>query len=70
LELYKRGAVDLEQASRLGELHISWLGLDDEDDVDGGGGLGGATADASAGDRSARDAVLAIGGSGLDEYEG
>ena len=31
LELYKRGAVDLEQANRLGELHVSWLGLDDEE---------------------------------------
>jgi segregation and condensation protein A len=58
LELYKRGAVDLEQASRLGELHVSWLGLDDQDD----------------GDNSPREAVLAIGGSiggsGTDEYEG
>lgn len=29
LELYKRGAVDLRQGSRLAELHVSWLGLDD-----------------------------------------
>ena len=28
LELYKRGAVDLGQAGKLGELHVSWLGLD------------------------------------------
>jgi segregation and condensation protein A len=66
LELYKRGAVDLEQASRLGELHISWLGLDDEDDVDGVG----AAAGAGVGDTSPREAVLAIGGSVPDEYEG
>jgi len=58
LELYKRGAVDLEQANRLGELHVSWLGLDDEEDRDD----------------SAREAVLVVGGSlggaGDDEYEG
>ncbi len=29
LELYKRGAVDLGQAGKLGELHVNWLGLDD-----------------------------------------
>ena len=29
LELYKRGAVDLGQAGKLGELHVSWLGLDE-----------------------------------------
>ncbi|HUB72379.1 MAG TPA: ScpA family protein [Acidimicrobiales bacterium] len=27
LELYKRGAVDLEQGGRLAELHVSWIGL-------------------------------------------
>jgi len=58
LELYKRGAVDLEQANRLGELHVSWLGLDDQDDRD----------------NSPREAVLVVGGSlggsGTDEYEG
>jgi len=54
LELYKRGAVDLEQPSTLGELHVSWLGLDDEDD----------------GDSSSQEAVLVIGGSRTDEYEG
>jgi len=31
LELYKRGAVDLEQAGRLAELHVTWLGSADED---------------------------------------
>jgi segregation and condensation protein A len=55
LELYKRGAVDLEQSTRLGELHVSWLGLDEE----------------SAGDGLFREAVLVPGdGSGTDEYEG
>jgi segregation and condensation protein A len=36
LELYKRGAVELEQGGRLAELHVSWLGLDavDEPEVD------------------------------------
>jgi segregation and condensation protein A len=29
LELYKRGAVDLEQGGRLAELHVSWTGADD-----------------------------------------
>jgi segregation and condensation protein A len=33
LELYKRGAVDLGQASKLGELHVSWLGPGDEGDL-------------------------------------
>ena len=28
LELYKRGAVDLGQVGKLGELHVDWLGLD------------------------------------------
>jgi segregation and condensation protein A len=62
LELYKRGAVDLEQASRLGELHISWLGLDEEYGNEGAGD--------GSGDISTRDAVLVIGGPGPDEYEG
>jgi segregation and condensation protein A len=60
LELYKRGAIDLEQASRLGELHVSWLGLDD-------GEYGDLVGDAGA---LPREAVLAIGGAVPDEYEG
>ena len=36
LELYKRGAVDLGQAGKLGELHVNWLGLDGS--LDGGPG--------------------------------
>jgi segregation and condensation protein A len=32
LELCKRGAVDLEQADKLGELRVSWLGLPAEDE--------------------------------------
>jgi segregation and condensation protein A len=39
LELYKRGAVDLGQATKLGELHVSWLGLED---IIGPGGQPGA----------------------------
>ena len=31
LELYKRGALDLEQTGKLADLHISWLGLDAPD---------------------------------------
>jgi segregation and condensation protein A len=31
LELYKRGALDLEQAGKLADLHINWLGLDAAD---------------------------------------
>jgi segregation and condensation protein A len=34
LELYKRGAVDLEQSGRLAELHISWLGLQEAEGAD------------------------------------
>jgi segregation and condensation protein A len=30
LELYKRGAVDLQQGGKLSELHVSWLGTDEE----------------------------------------
>jgi segregation and condensation protein A len=74
LELYKRGAVDLEQTSRLGELHISWLGLDDLDDLgdldDDHRGVAAGDANAGAGDRAPREAVLVIGGSAPDEYEG
>jgi segregation and condensation protein A len=33
LELCKRGAVDLEQAERLGELRVNWLGLAGDDEV-------------------------------------
>jgi segregation and condensation protein A len=44
LELYKRGAVDLEQAGRLAELHISWLGLEELDAA----GEGGSAATARA----------------------
>lgn len=43
LELYKRGAVDLGQAGKLGELHVNWLGLEEgaqalSDGQDGGPG--------------------------------
>jgi segregation and condensation protein A len=31
LELYKQGAVDVEQATTFGELTIRWLGLADDD---------------------------------------
>ena len=31
LELYKRGVLDLEQAGKLADLHINWLGLDAPD---------------------------------------
>ena len=33
LELYKRGAVDLGQVGKLGELHVSWLGLEGVDEA-------------------------------------
>jgi segregation and condensation protein A len=41
LELYKRGAVDIGQAGKLAELHISWLGLEDEDGAGSSSGIGG-----------------------------
>ncbi len=31
LELYKRGALDLAQAGKLAELHVRWLGLEEDD---------------------------------------
>jgi len=54
------GAIDLEQASRLGELHVSWLGLDDGEYGDLGGDA----------DVPAREAMLVVGGPAPDEYEG
>jgi segregation and condensation protein A len=59
LELYKRGAVDLQQGGRLAELHITWLGADGEDEVDlslGGGRSGPVLASVDA--------------PAVDEYEG
>jgi segregation and condensation protein A len=34
LELFKRGLVDLDQAGRLAELHITWVGSEGEIDLD------------------------------------
>ena len=70
LELYKRGAVDLEQGGKLTELHVSWLGLARTGDAgwgnevfvqrSGEGGKPGAPAVAAQG----ADIVL------VDEYQG
>ena len=62
LELCKRGAVNLEQAERLGELRVSWLGLPDDDDdrTITIAGWGEAPVDVRAG-----AAAVAV-----DEYEG
>lgn len=62
LELCKRGAVNLEQAERLGELRVSWLGLPDDDDdrTITIAGWGEAPVDVRAG----AEAVA------VDEYEG
>jgi segregation and condensation protein A len=46
LELFKQGLVDLEQASRFGELTITWIGGDVDDAV--GGGWMNALADIDA----------------------
>jgi segregation and condensation protein A len=42
LELYKRGMVDLEQAGKLADLHVTWLGAAGCGDSAGGEDLGGA----------------------------
>ena len=31
LEMYKQGWVDLEQASTFGELHVTWVGENNDD---------------------------------------
>jgi segregation and condensation protein A len=73
LELYKRGAVDLEQGGRLAELHVTWLGYDD------GAYADEALASADLVDVSSIDidalsqrrAMVASGDAhGVDEYEG
>jgi segregation and condensation protein A len=58
LELYKRGAIDLAQADRLGELHVSWLGLADED------------GDEDRGDARPPEPALVTTDGSVDEYEG
>jgi segregation and condensation protein A len=83
LELCKRGAIDLEQAGKLGELQVHWLGLPDEDfashlDIRAGTGDGrSGIADRPPGAADGRQPVAA-GRTGLpvsapivvDEYEG
>lgn len=65
LELCKRGAIDLAQAGRLGELQVLWVGLPDDDD--GGGEI--RLDEASALER--RQPVFAGADlAGVDEYEG
>jgi hypothetical protein len=62
LELCKRGAVDLEQAERLGELRVNWLGLPEVDE-----GVAFGPVDLTA----VPVAVLAGADmSAVDEYEG
>jgi segregation and condensation protein A len=62
LELCKRGAVDLEQAGKLGELRVSWLGVPDEGTVVYLDGLERGTPPLAA---VAGTQTLAV-----DEYEG
>jgi segregation and condensation protein A len=62
LELCKRGAVDLEQAERLGELRVRWLGLPPEE------GTGTLTIDGWGQVPVAVPALAAA--STVDEYEG
>lgn len=62
LELYKRGAVDLEQAGTLGELHVSWLGLDEDS--------AGWEVAREPGEDLAREPVAAGNRLRVDEYEG
>jgi segregation and condensation protein A len=63
LELCKRGAVELDQAGRLGELRVSWLGLPEDDNVL-----------SLAGDAWGQAAPLPVAAgvqtSAVDEYEG
>lgn len=73
LELYKRGAVDLQQGGRLAELHVSWLGLDnaeadraevqelDGDYVDDDGAKPGV---------ELKDELVLANAQAVDEYEG
>ena len=74
LELYKRGMVDLTQASKLADLEVTWLGAGDEEGLAGTGevagrpnGLAGESALAGAGGLGVRAAMV---GAGTDEYEG
>ncbi len=58
LEMFKRGVVELHQAGKLAELHVSWLGPDGE-----------GTQDGVLDVRDSRDLVMADAGH-ADEYEG
>jgi segregation and condensation protein A len=62
LELCKRGAVDLEQAERLGELRVNWLGLAGDDEV--------LVLGPAAWDRVPVPALAGADMSSVDEYEG
>ncbi len=62
LELFKRGVVDLHQAGRLADLHVSWLGPEGWPDAEA---PEGGTVDV----RDRRELVLADAGL-ADEYEG
>jgi len=79
LELYKRGAVELEQGGRLAELHVSWLGLDvgagSGAELGAGPGAGaglgaeaGAGLGAGTGHHEQRPALVDV--PVVDEYEG
>jgi segregation and condensation protein A len=61
LELCKRGAVDLDQAGRLGELGVKWLGLPAQDEPRPAFGAGDGV---PVGVRA--EPAMA----GVDEYEG
>lgn len=62
LELCKRGAVDLEQAERLGELRVNWLGLARDDEV--------LVLGPAAWDETPVPVLAGADMSAVDEYEG
>jgi segregation and condensation protein A len=61
LELYKRGAVDLRQGSKLAELHVSWLGQDDGEPL---------SEPAWVSVEAARPGAGTIEAGAVDEYQG
>lgn len=71
LELFKRGMVDLDQAGRLAELHITWLGTDEEIDLDGPRRRADIDIDLDLeAARTGSPALVAAEPAGVDEYEG